>query len=93
MTQAEIKLEPNQFQVSGPPELILWINALQKTAASGEAKYVAYKKKLESYFVRCAVSDEEIPLANLKYWNVDRQEPYKDAATALSRYTSITSCT
>ena len=41
----------------------------------------------------CAVTGEEIPLSNLKYWNVDLQEPYKDAEAALSKYTPTTSCT
>jgi hypothetical protein len=93
MTQADIRLSPNQFQVTGPPELALWINALARTAASGEAKHAAYQKKLAGYFVLCAATGEEIPLSNLKYWNVDRQEPYKNAAAALSKYTHTTSCT
>lgn len=33
-------------------------------------------------FVRCAVTGERIPLAALKYWNVDTQEAYVDAAAA-----------
>ncbi|MEO0398090.1 MAG: DUF2093 domain-containing protein [Pseudomonadota bacterium] len=34
-------------------------------------------------FVRCAVTDAKIPLDELKYWNVDRQEAYIDAAAAM----------
>ena len=30
-------------------------------------------------FVRCAVTAAEIPLAELKYWSVKRQEAYADA--------------
>lgn len=86
-------MEPNQFQVVGPQELALWINALHRTAASGEAKHAAYQKKLAGYFVYCTVTGEEIPLSNLKYWNVDLQEPYRDAEAALAKYTSTTSCT
>ena len=37
-------------------------------------------------FVRCAVTGVEIPLDELKYWSVKRQEPYADAAAALRRY-------
>ena len=33
-------------------------------------------------FVRCAVTGTRIPLKALKYWNVDKQEPYVDAAAA-----------
>ena len=34
--------------------------------------------------VRCAVTGTPIPLAELKYWSVDRQEPYIDAAASLA---------
>jgi hypothetical protein len=36
-------------------------------------------------FVRCAVSGEPIPLDELKYWSVARQEPYANAAASLAR--------
>jgi hypothetical protein len=36
-------------------------------------------------FVRCAVTGAHIPLDELKYWSVARQEPYVDAATSLNR--------
>ena len=34
-------------------------------------------------YVICAVTGARIPLRALKYWSVDRQEPYADAAAAL----------
>ena len=34
-------------------------------------------------FVMCAVTGRKIPLAALRYWSVDRQEAYADAAAAL----------
>jgi hypothetical protein len=37
-------------------------------------------------YVRCAVTGLDIPLDELKYWSVERQEAYVDAAAALSRY-------
>ena len=36
-------------------------------------------------FVPCAVTGEPIPLEALRYWSVDLQEPYIDAAAAASR--------
>lgn len=36
-------------------------------------------------FVRCAVTGVDIPLDELRYWSVERQEPYADVATAVSR--------
>jgi hypothetical protein len=36
-------------------------------------------------FVRCAVTGESIPLDELKYWSVERQEPYLNAEVSLAR--------
>lgn len=36
-------------------------------------------------FVRCAVTGEPIPIDELKYWSVARQEAYSSAAIALKR--------
>lgn len=36
-------------------------------------------------FVRCAVTGDRIPLDELRYWSVDRQEPYSGPAAALAR--------
>ena len=36
-------------------------------------------------FVRCAVTGREIALDELRYWSVERQEPYFDAAASLKR--------
>jgi len=40
-------------------------------------------------FVRCAVTGAPIPLDALRYWNVDRQEAYKDAQTAFDRWKAL----
>jgi hypothetical protein len=37
-------------------------------------------------FVRCAITGKPIPLDELSYWNVDRQEPYADAYAAAEAY-------
>jgi hypothetical protein len=34
-------------------------------------------------YVRCAVTGARIPLDELRYWSVARQEPYVDAAASL----------
>ena len=36
-------------------------------------------------FVRCAVTGETIPLDQLKYWSVERQEAYVSPAAVLTR--------
>jgi len=37
-------------------------------------------------FVRCAITGRAIPLDELNYWSVDRQEPYADAQAAFEAY-------
>ena len=41
-------------------------------------------------FVVCAVTKKPIPLDDLKYWNVDRQEAYADADAALKAFQART---
>lgn len=36
-------------------------------------------------FVRCAVTGDPIMLAELRYWSVERQEPYVSADVSLKR--------
>lgn len=48
-----------------------------------DADYVVIKP---GSFVRCAITGKSIPLDELTYWNVDRQEPYADASAAHEAY-------
>jgi hypothetical protein len=36
-------------------------------------------------FVRCAVTGDQIPLEELRYWDVDLQEAYRDPQAKLQR--------
>lgn len=40
-------------------------------------------------FVRCAVTHEPIPLADLRYWSVERQEAYATAQISFARHIEI----
>jgi hypothetical protein len=40
-------------------------------------------------FVRCAVSGQIIALADLRYWNVELQEPYASADVSMKRYVEL----
>ena len=40
-------------------------------------------------FVRCPVTGDPIPLAELRYWNVDEQEAYRDAMIAKQRWLEL----
>ena len=54
------------------------------SAASAEAVVVR-----PGAFVRCAVTGESIPLDELKYWSVERQEAYLNAEVSLGRELDI----
>lgn len=55
----------------------------------GEAKILYLDADLELQspgdYVVCSVTSRKIPLAALRYWSVDRQEAYVDAAAAAQR--------
>jgi hypothetical protein len=40
-------------------------------------------------YVRCAVTDEAIPLPDLRYWSVELQEAYANAEIALQRHLQV----
>lgn len=40
-------------------------------------------------FVRCAVTGEPIPLADLKYWSVEQQEAYASAEISFNRIKAL----
>ena len=40
-------------------------------------------------FVRCAVTGKPIPLSELRYWSVERQEPYESAEASMQRYREL----
>ncbi len=42
-----------------------------------------YRVLVPGDHVVCAVTKRQIPLADLRYWSVDRQEAYVDAAASL----------
>jgi len=57
---------------------------------AGEAKLhyldADYQVVVQGDYVRCAVTGQAIRLEDLRYWSVERQEPYVNATAALKRY-------
>ena len=57
--------------------------------SGGEARLIYLDGDLDVVepgdYVICAVTGRKIPLQALRYWSVDLQEPYVDAAAAASR--------
>jgi hypothetical protein len=58
-------------------------------SGSGEAKIRYLDSDFQvispGSFVRCAVTGQTIPLDELRYWNVARQEAYIDVKASLKR--------
>ena len=45
-----------------------------------------YRVLTQGTYVVCAVTGAQIPLEDLRYWNVDLQEAYANADAAMKRY-------
>lgn len=60
-----------------------------RTEARVRYKHGDFQVLSSGDYVRCAVSGKEIPLSELKYWDVDRQEAYFGAAESLKRYLEV----
>ncbi|MFO1114950.1 MAG: DUF2093 domain-containing protein [Beijerinckiaceae bacterium] len=56
-------------------------------AVEAEIEYLDgdFRVRKPGAFVRCAVTREPIPLEDLRYWNVDLQEPYSSPEAKLQR--------
>lgn len=49
----------------------------------------AFQLLVPGDFVICAVTGLRIPLGDLRYWNVDRQEAYVSAEASTKRYDQL----
>lgn len=70
------------------------MNRFEQPRRSGEAtiRYLDGDFQILSNgsHVLCAVTGRPIPLDELRYWNVERQEPYFDAKASLDRHLQVT---
>ena len=60
---------------------------LPNAAAEAQVDYLdgEYRVRRPGAYVRCAVTGQPIPLEDLRYWNVDRQEAYANPQAKLKR--------
>jgi hypothetical protein len=69
------------------------MNRIERTGRGGQARlrYLDgdFQIVTPGAFVRCAVTGKEIPLDELRYWSVERQEAYADAAASLARHLEL----
>jgi hypothetical protein len=61
----------------------------RRPADAGEARIEfvdgEYRIIRPGAFVRCAITGEAIPVEELRYWSVDRQEAYSSPAASMER--------
>lgn len=63
-------------------------NEIEAVVEYGDGSFIVIK---HGTYVICSVSKKRIPLSDLKYWSVERQEPYLDAETSFIREKEINS--
>ncbi len=72
-----------------PIEEAALLNRYDRHSMNGEAevKYLDgdFRVVRPGVYVRCAVTGVPIPIEELKYWSVDRQEPYVSPEAVLQR--------
>ena len=63
------------------------MNKLERGAGEAVVEYLDSNLKVirPGSFVRCAVTGEPIPLDQLRYWSVERQEAYASPEAVLRR--------
>ena len=69
--------------------MALMLNKFERTSGEAVVQYLDSNLRVvkPGAFVRCAVTGVEIPLDELKYWSVERQEPYASPEAVVMRLT------
>jgi hypothetical protein len=64
------------------------MNMMERTNCPAVLQYLdgEYRVVQQGTYVICAVTGGQIPLDDLRYWNVDLQEAYANAEAANARY-------
>ena len=65
-----------------------FLDPLIPQAREAKIRYLdaEYQVLKEGDFVRCGVTGDPIAIDNLRYWNVERQMPYRSAEVAFAEY-------
>ena len=63
------------------------MNRHERSGGEAKIRYLDgdYQVVVPGHYVTCAVTGAQIPLQQLRYWSVDRQEAYVDAHASLAR--------
>jgi hypothetical protein len=63
------------------------LNKLDRSSGEAVVQYLDSNLRIvkPGAFVRCAVTGQQIPLDELKYWSVELQEPYATPEAVMQR--------
>jgi hypothetical protein len=75
---AVIKLKEGQFRILGPVELVISINNIKSLTNDTGVQHKIYLNIIKNWYVNCSITNDKIPLNELRYWNVDKCEIYKN---------------
>ena len=83
MNKAEVHLKHSQAKITGSAELMSLMENTVKESSSQEEANDRIIAILSEWFVVCSVTGDPIPVTDLKYWNVEKQEVYKSPETVM----------
>lgn len=65
------------------------LNKIERSGGEAVVQYLDSNLRIvkPGAYVRCAVTGVEIPLEELKYWSVERQEAYASPEAVMTRIT------
>lgn len=71
------------------------MNKLERIGGEAKLEYLDSSIRIASpgHFVLCAVTGKQIALDQLRYWSVERQEPYSSPAAVMERMSSLSNGT
>lgn len=85
-----MRLKHGQAEVAGPPGLVKSIELIASRCGGDQSKaHEIGKMLLKDWYVCCSVTGHPISITDLRYWDVGRNEIYKDAETALKRHEEL----
>ncbi len=69
--------------------MLLSMNRHERSGGEAVVQYLDSNLRVikPGAFVRCAVTGQQIPLDELKYWSVERQEAYASPEAVMIRFT------
>jgi hypothetical protein len=79
------------LEVSGKSATAIAMNRHEPTSGEAKLRYLDadYQVVVPGQFVVCAQTGQQIPIGQLRYWSVDRQEAYVSAGASLAREQAI----